>query len=161
MGLELYEMIGAMSTDKSGDVLMDVTLGWDTNEELIKFADKWKKEYSKLTDLERRAATYVFFNGVFRYSLDPQGKRRYDKKGIVKYSRVINPEYFPPISDNPLETTLLHPDVASIFFKKYNDNLHSRIIKEKAVKKQFDKKPTGRGILQDITLVDKTINKEC
>ena len=81
-------------------------LGWSTNEDMINFAEKWDKEFKKLSLTEQQIATYRFLEGVYR------------KAGKIRFIKQL-----PPMSGMATGITTLDPDIMRKYLKKYNDVL--------------------------------------
>ena len=84
-------------------------LGWSHNETMVKFLEKWSKEYKKLSENGKKVATFTFLEGV--------------KRGDAP--DVQFPHQIPPLSLRKTGKTLLEPKIMAKYFKLYTEALQN------------------------------------
>jgi hypothetical protein len=139
---DMYVKIKAMGKDIG-------IQGWDTNELMIAFADKYRRDFNALTPIERKAATYQYLQGT---------KRRVGRE----FKSIAERRIMLPSSKDPNKLSLLDADTLSAFFDIYN----AKIISELATSQDFKLNPLqaesiARLNLLQMTREEKDVVKNC
>ena len=151
-GVDYARQMYAAMTDmfRQLETQQDRIGGWDTNGDMVDFAEEWSRRYNLLTPLERRAATYSFLQGVERLS---GGK-------LVPVSEIQRG--IPPVSSDPLKLSLLDHTIMSKYFDLYNGVIQDERKRAAYFKKPLQSRNVERvGIEAIVTASDKDQNRHC
>ena len=104
---------------------------WETNSELASIIEDYSKTYQKFNEAEKKLATYHYMEALF--NTEDNNLKTKTAVSMIDRMQALAP------STKSIGVSLLHPDVVSEYFNKFNKGLKKKPIKKQSEETASDK----------------------